>query len=245
MRNFKAVICYDGTRYRGWQRQGNTANTIQARLESDLTALLRQPVEVAGSGRTDAGAHARGQVISFHADTALPAPEILRGLRGRLPADIGVVLLEDAPPRFHARLSARSKTYCYRIWDADAPCVFDRRYVWRRQGALDSVRMQRAADALLGTHDFAAFCTMRSKKKSTVRTLTELTVTRVGDEVQIRATADGFLYNMVRILAGTLAEIGDGSRAVAAAAAALAARDRTLAGPTAPAQGLCLMEVRY
>ncbi len=245
MRNFKAVICYDGTRYRGWQRQGNTSNTIQARLESDLSALLSQPVEVAGSGRTDAGAHARGQVISFHADTALTAEALLHGLRGRLPADIGAISVEDAPPRFHARLSAREKIYCYRIWDADEPCVFERRFVWRRPGTLDLARMRRAAEALLGTHDFAAFCTAHSKKKSTVRTLSALTVARCGPEVQILAAADGFLYHMVRILVGTLAEIGDGSRPEDAAAAALAARDRQQAGPTAPAQGLCLMEVRY
>lgn len=245
MRNFKATLCYDGTRYRGWQKQGNTDNTIQARLELALSRLLEQPVEVAGSGRTDAGAHAAGQVISFRAQTELSAEELLRRLREALPRDIGVLALSEAAPRFHARLSARGKTYRYRIWNSDAPNVFERNYLWSVAQPLDVGVMQRAADRLCGRHDFAAFCTQRGKKKSTMRTLERVAVERIGGEVRLTFTGDGFLYNMVRILVGTLVEVGTGARSEASAADALASLDRQQAGPTAPAQGLCLMEVFY
>lgn len=245
MRNFKAILSYDGTRYRGWQKQGNTDNTIQARLEQTLSRILEQDVEVAGSGRTDAGAHALGQVISFHADTAMTEETLLRRLREALPRDIGALSLHEAAPRFHARLSARGKTYCYRIWNSDVPNVFERNFLWSIAKPLDTDAMQRAADALCGRHDFAAFCTQRGKKKSTVRTLERVQIERIGGEVRLTFTGDGFLYNMVRILVGTLVEIGLGERNGDDAAAALASLDRQQAGPTAPAQGLCLMEVYY
>ena len=130
MPNFRMTLSYDGTRYNGWQRQGNTPDTIQGRLEAVLSDLLAQPVEVAGSGRTDAGVHARMQTASFRAKTDLPAPELLRRLRARLPGDIGVLTLEETAPRFHARLSCRGKTYVYRIWNSETPNVFERRYVY-------------------------------------------------------------------------------------------------------------------
>ncbi len=245
MRNFKAVLCYDGARYRGWQKQGNTANTIQSRVEQTLSRILGQPIEAAGSGRTDAGTHALGQVISFRAQTDLSAEELLRQLRAALPRDIGAVSLADAPPRFHARLSAAGKRYRYRIWNADAPCVFERNYVWIVPDELDIQAMRAAANLLTGTHDYAAFCTQHSKKKSTVRTVTEIAITREGCEVRLDFTGDGFLYNMVRILTGTLVQVGRGERTPEDAARALSSLDRAQAGPTAPAQGLCLMEVFY
>jgi tRNA pseudouridine38-40 synthase len=239
------VLAYDGTRYQGWQRQGNTENTIQGRLEQTLGRILEQEVEVSGSGRTDAGAHARGQVASFHAETEMPAEELLKSLRRYLPDDLGVLSLTDAAPRFHARLNAREKTYVYRVWNSEEPNVFERRYVFVLPETLDLGRMRAAAADAAGTHDFMAFCSNKHMKKSTVRTISSLEIVRLGDEVRFTFTGDGFLYNMVRILTGTLLEIGEGKRDPGCIPAVLASRSRENAGETAPARGLCLMEVRY
>ena len=244
MRNFKLTLCYDGGRYDGWQRQGNSERTIQAKLEDTLSRLLSQPVETAASGRTDAGVHARRQVVSFRAKTSLSCEAILAGLREYLPEDIGALALIEAAPRFHARLSCREKTYCYRLWVSDAPCVFARRYVWQHPSPLDTAAMERAAALLCGTHDFSAFRTGRSKK-SAVRTLRQIELRREEDELRLFFTGDGFLYNMVRILAGTLTEVGEGKRAPEEMTAILASLDRQQAGPTAPARGLFLWDVRY
>lgn len=245
MPNFRMTLSYDGTRYNGWQRQGNTPDTIQGRLEAALSDLLAQPVEVAGSGRTDAGVHARMQTASFRAKTDLSAPELLRQLRARLPGDIGVLTLEEAAPRFHARLSCRGKTYVYRIWNSETPNVFERRYVCALPQPLDTAAMQRAAAPLCGTHDYTSFCANRRMKKSAVRTVDAITVERRGEEVRLTFSGDGFLYHMVRILTGTLLEVGLGQRDADTMPAILAAHDRSAAGPTAPARGLILWETRY
>ena len=245
MRNFRLTLAYDGSRYAGWQRQGNTENTIQQKLETLLGRLLAQPVELAASGRTDAGVHARRQVCSFHADTALSCDVMLTELRKFLPEDIGALALEEATPRFHARLNCTGKSYVYRIWNSDAPCVFERKYVCPWPGALDLAAMRRAAERLCGTHDFAAFCTARGKKKSTVRTLESVEFERVGEELRLTFTGDGFLYNMVRILTGTLLEVGSGQRSPESVLEALESRERARAGFTAPARGLTLWDVKY
>lgn len=245
MPNFRMTLSYDGTRYNGWQRQGNTPDTIQGRLETVLSDLLAQPVEVAGSGRTDAGVHARMQTASFRAKTDLPASELLHRLRARLPGDIGVLTLEETAPRFHARLSCRGKTYVYRIWNSETPNVFERRYVYALPQPLDTAAMQCAAALLCGTHDYTSFCANRRMKKSAVRTVTAITVERLGDEVRLTFSGDGFLYHMVRILTGTLLEVGLGQRDAGTMPDILAARDRSAAGPTAPARGLILWETRY
>lgn len=244
MRNLRLKLCYDGTRYRGWQRLPGTDNTIQGKLEQTLSRILGEPIEVSGSGRTDAGVHALGQVASFHCESAMPAEEILEQLRRYLPEDIGIYSCQEASPRFHARLNARQKTYCYRIWNSDAPCVFQRRYVAVFPEALDVAAMNAAGAYLVGTHDFAAFCTKAKVKKSTVRCITSLTVERKGEEICIAVTANGFLYNMMRILAGTLIEVGRGER-TAESVLSLFSGQRREAGFLAPAQGLCLMEVVY
>ena len=245
MSNFVMTLCYDGTRWRGWQRQGNTPNTIQARLETVLTELLGQPVEVHGSGRTDAGVHARMQTASFRARTHLPPETLLKRLRAALPPDIGVLELREAEPRFHARLSCTGKTYVYRIWNSDAPNVFDRRWQHTVTEPLDLEAMQRAGDALCGMHDFTSFCSNRRMKKSAVRTLRAVTVAKDGGEVRLAFTGDGFLYHMARILAGTLIEVGLGRRSPDEMDAILSARNRDAAGETAPAQGLILWETCY
>lgn len=245
MPNFRMTLCYDGSRYNGWQRQGNTHNTIQEKLETALSAILDQPVEVAGSGRTDAGVHARAQTASFRAKTGLAAEALLEALRERLPGDIGVIDLTEAPPRFHARLSCVGKTYVYRVWNSAAPNVFERKYVYTLPQPLDLAAMQRAAAALCGTHDYTSFCANRRMKKSAVRTVERIGIERLGDEVRLTFSGDGFLYHMVRILTGTLLEVGLGERDAAEMAQILAAKDRAAAGKTAPAQGLILWETRY
>ena len=243
-RNYRLTLAYDGTRYRGWQRLEQTELTVQGKLEAVLTSVFGVPVEVHGSGRTDAGVHARGQVASFHAPEK-PCAEVLRALRRYLPEDIGALSLAYAPPRFHARLSAKGKTYYYRIWNSEVPDVFGRR--WRVQLAdeFDLDAMRQAAALLLGTHDFRAFCANKQFKKSSVRTLRRCDIVREGSELRFALTADGFLHHMVRILVGTLLEVGRGKRRPEDIPAILDGRLRADAGETAPAKGLCLMEVFY
>ena len=244
MRNLRLDICYDGTKYRGWQRLNGVENTIQGKLEQTLSRLLDEPVEVSGSGRTDAGAHASGQVASFHTESKLSCREILEGLRRYLPEDIGIYSCQEVHPRFHARLNAKTKTYRYRIWNSDSPCVFDRKYLWQLPGKLDLEAMRNAAAHFLGEHDFSAFCANKKMKKSTVRRIDAIHIERIGEEVVLTFTGNGFLYNMVRILVGTLVEVGRGERS-AHSIPALFGEKRECAGILAPAQGLCLMEVTY
>jgi len=245
MQNFKLTLCYDGTRYRGWQKQGNTENTIQAKLEALLSRLLGQDIEIAGSGRTDAGVHAEKQVCSFRAETSMSCDELLAKIREYLPEDIGAVNLEPADARFHARLNCREKVYIYRIHNSDSPNVFSRRYMLTLPCALDLSSMRRAAELLCGEHDFSAFCSNKHMKKSAVRNLRSIEFVRCGDELRIVFTGNGFLYNMVRILTGTLLEVGQGLRDAESMPAILESRDRARAGATAPAHALCLHDVLY
>ena len=245
MRNFKLCLSYDGSRYRGWQKQGNTPDTIQEKLEALLSRLLEQPVELHGSGRTDAGVHARCQTCSFRADTSLPCPRLLELIRSHLPEDIGALSLEEAEPSFHARLSCRKKSYVYFIWNSSSPNVFYRKYSGTCPEALDTEAMERAARLLLGEHDFSSFCSLRRMKKSAVRRLDRVDISRSGDMLRLEFTGSGFLYNMVRILVGTLIEVGRGERSPEDMPALLSARDRELAGFTAPARGLFLWEQFY
>ena len=245
MPNYKLVLCYDGSRYKGWQKQGNTDNTVQGKLEAAISGILGMPVEVNGSGRTDAGAHAKTQVASFRANTRIPPEKILSELRGVLPEDIGAVSLSEAPPRFHARLSCVGKTYVYRVWNSEQPNVFERKYMYAVADRLDLAAMQSAAKHFIGSHDFTAFCSLKHMKRSAVREITELRIERIGGEVRFTVSGDGFLYNMVRIIVGTLLEVGKGELAPDAIPGILASKDRQSAGPTAPANGLCLEQVRY
>ena len=243
-RNIRLLICYDGTRYKGWQRLSGVENTIQGRLEQTLSKLLGEQIEISGSGRTDAGAHAVGQVANFHCESELPCEEILFGLRRYLPEDIGIESCQEASPRFHARLNCKSKTYRYRIWNSDKPCVFQRRFVYVMPEQLDIEKMREAAGHFVGEHDFSAFCANKKMKKSTVRRIDDITITRDGEELVLSFTGDGFLYNMVRIMVGTLIEVGLGKRSVESVCR-LFGEKREEAGYLVPAQGLCLMEVTY
>ena len=244
MRNLRLDLCYDGTRYRGWQRLPGVDNTIQGKLETTLSRILGEAVEISGSGRTDAGVHALGQVANFHCESNMDASKILAELRRYLPEDIGIYSCRDVSPRFHARLNAREKTYVYRIWNSGMPCVFQRRYMTVIQEPLDLERMRRAASHLIGEHDFSAFCGNPKMKKSTVRDLRSIEIIREGQELQLRFTGNGFLYNMVRILTGTLIEVGTGQRDPDSVAALFGGK-RADAGYLAPPQGLCLQEVFY
>lgn len=245
MYNYKLTIQYDGTRYRGWQVQGNTDLTIQGKLEGVLSRLTGQPVELHGSGRTDAGVHALGQVANVKLPHPVEPSELLGELNRYLPADIGVIAAEPAPERFHARLNARSKTYRYRIWNSAIPNVLERSYLYPLPEPLDVAAMERAAANLVGTHDFRSFCGLKRFKKSTVRTITDIAITQDGAEMRLEFTGNGFLMRMVRILAGTLVEVGLGQRAADSMPAVLAAQDRAAAGPALPAQGLALVRVEY
>ena len=245
MRNFKMVLCYDGSRYKGWQKQGNTDNTIQTKMETLLSRLLDQPVEIAASGRTDAGVHAREQVCSFRADTDMTCFVMLTELRKFLPEDIGILSLQEAEPRFHARLGCREKTYVYRVWNSNEPNVFERKYMYRFPAQLNINAMREAADMLLGEHDFTAFCSNKHMKKSAVRTLKSIEIECRGSELRFILTGNGFLYNMVRIIVGTLLEAGSGQRSIESVGGALRSKERCNAGFTAPPHGLFLWEEKY
>lgn len=247
VRNFRIVVQYDGTRYQGWQRQDSTGNTIQGKLEAILAKMTGLDfVQVDGSGRTDAGVHALGQVANFKIDTALSAEEVMDYINQYLPEDIGVISAQEVSERFHSRLNARGKTYRYRIWNSRLPCVFERRYVYEIPGRLDLDAMRAAASCFVGRHDFKAFTSNKKSRKSTVRTIDAIRLEAVGNEIVITYSGDGFLYHMVRILTGTLIEVGLGQRTPESMEELLktgAARD--LSGALAPAKGLCLVEVRY
>lgn len=244
MRNLRLDICYDGTRYRGWQRLSGEENTIQGKLETALSRILGEPIEVSGSGRTDAGVHALRQVANFHCQSRMNTAEILDQLRRYLPEDIGIYSCKDVSERFHARLNAKEKTYVYRIWNSREPCVFQRRYVAVMPEKLDLEKMRQAGAALTGEHDFSAFCATPKMKKSTVRFLRSVELREQEQLLELRFTGNGFLHSMVRILVGTLVEVGRGQREPDSLCA-LFGQQRAKAGFLAPAQGLCLEEVIY
>ncbi len=245
MKRLKLTLAYEGTRYDGWQRQGNTENTVQGRLEALLSRTVGEAVEVHGCGRTDAGVHARMQVCHFDVPDRVNEPELLSALRQYLPEDIAALALAETEPRFHARLSCREKTYVYRINTGETRDVFRRRFELFSPGSLDEAAMAEAARLLTGTHDYRAFTNNHRTKKSTVRTVTGIRLTRDGDRLSLWFTGDGFLYNMVRIMTGTLLEVGEGKRRPQDMTAILESLDRAQAGPMAPAQGLTLWEVKY
>ena len=244
MRNLRLDICYDGTRYRGWQRLQGQENTIQGKLEQTLSRILGEDIEISGSGRTDAGAHALHQIANFHCESTMPCEQILSELRRYLPEDIGRYSCQEASERFHARLNCKDKTYRYRVWNSDKPAVFDRRFVYCMPEKLDLKAMQKAAAHFIGEHDFSAFCANKKMKKSTVRRIDLVEINAVGEELVFTFTGNGFLYNMVRIMVGTLLEVGMGQRDPDSIPELFGAK-REEAGHLVSAQGLCLMEVTY
>jgi tRNA pseudouridine38-40 synthase len=244
-RNFKLTLEYDGFQYHGWQRQHGVL-TIQEVVESSLAVMLGAPIGVRGSGRTDAGVHAREQVVSFNARTRLGPLEIQRGLNSLLPGDIAVLDAEEKDHSFHARFSALSKEYEYRILNRPAPSALERRYAWHVRRPLELAPMLECLEMIRGTRDFAAFMAAGSPVKSTVRTLMAAELRKPDDHhLTFAFEADGFLRHMVRNIVGTVVEAGKGKRTPEDVGRILECRDRRRAGMTAPAHGLCLMRVHY
>ena len=247
MRNIRLTIEYDGSRYDGWQRLGKHSGqtTIQGKLEEVLTKMTGEPIELIGSGRTDAGVHAYGQVANFHTNTQMKCYEIKHYLNRYLPRDIAVFDVKEVDERFHSRLNVKSKTYVYRIAIGEVPSVFDRKYTYYCFDRLDVAAMERAAAYLVGRHDFKAFSSIKKTNKSTVREIYSIDIEKDSQEIKIFVHGNGFLYNMVRIIAGTLMEVGKGERRPEDMRRILSSLDREQAGPTVPAQGLFLQEVEY
>ena len=244
-KNYRAILQYDGTRYQGWQKQITTDNTIQGKLETLLSKMTGETVEVNSSGRTDAGVHAYGQVISFVCETDKNPEDIRDYMNQYLPEDIGVMSVVVAGDRFHARLNATGKIYRYRVLNSNIPSIFDRKYVFQVPEELDIEAMKAGISYLEGKHDFKAFTAKKNTKKSTVRTIHEIKLEKVGEELIFTFYGDGFLYHMVRILMGTLLEIGQHRRKPESIIEALESGERVKAGFLAPAQGLALMQVFY
>lgn len=247
MKNVKLTIAYDGTAYHGFQEQrGTELPTIQEELENHLSSLAGRKVQVIGAGRTDAGVHARGQVVNFDASGwNIPTHRIPLALNGVLPRDIAALKADEVPAGFHARFSAKSKIYTYSVHNTRVPDPFLMRYSYFFPRPLDLAAMRQAAQYFRGRQDFAAFKAEGTPVKSTIRTIYDIQVITKGEMVDLVFHGDGFLHHMVRIITGTLLEVGLKKYPPEEIAGILASRDRTRAGPTAPPQGLCLMEVIY
>jgi len=271
--NIKLTIAYDGSRYLGWQRLKDSEKTIQGKLEDVLSKLLECAIEISGAGRTDAGVHAKGQVANFQVDETYLEEKICQSagtwrehfkkelpsgkadewlcsalqtyMNHYLPEDIVVLQAEVMPERFHSRLSATGKWYRYRIRNQKVSDVFSRKYVHHVTETLDIAAMQKAANILVGTQDFLPYSSLKKTKKSTVRTIRNISISQEDGEIIFDYVADGFLYNMVRIITGTLIEVGLHQRDEETLKDALQNKKRCLAGSLAPAKGLCLMQVFY
>lgn len=244
MRTYKLLVAYDGSRFRGWQRQPDTELTIQGILEKEISELAGYRVEVQGSGRTDGGVHAKGQTAGIILSGKINETEFQESLNRMLPEDIRILQVTLMRNGFHARHSARGKCYEYVVDTAEKADVFTRKYTFHYPETLDIEKMRKAARLLVGTHDFAGY-TDRKDENSTTRRIYDIMIQREGDRVKLMYTGSGFMYHMVRILTGTLLETGNGSRSVEGAAAALRSGRREDAGFLAPACGLCLKEVYY
>ncbi|MDE6759685.1 MAG: tRNA pseudouridine(38-40) synthase TruA [Lachnospiraceae bacterium] len=251
MNSYKCLTAYEGTRYNGWQKQGNTTNTIQCRLEEILSKMIGESIEITASGRTDAGVHALGQVFHFHCSAELLKDDngkiFLTEINSFLPKDIRLLNIESCSSRFHARLNAVKKTYQYRIDTSAYGNLFLRNTAHHIASPMDISAIKNGASLLLGTHDFKSFCSNKRLKKSSIRTIYDIHIEedKANHLLLFTFTGNGFLYNMVRILSGTLIEIGLGLRTPEEIPAILEGCDRALAGHTAPAKGLFLLQVFY
>lgn len=244
-RNIKLILKYDGTKYHGWQKQGNTEKTIQGKLEQLLSRMTEETIEVQGSGRTDAGVHALEQVANFHTYTSMSVDSIKQYMQNYLPKDIGILQVEEETLRFHSRLSAKKKQYEYRIYIGKENPVFERAYCWHIDEPMMIEEMKKASKYFLGEHDFKSFCGNPKMKKSTVRIIEEIQIEKQDHMLYLRFTGNGFLMNMVRILTGTLVEVGIGKRNYHEMEDILNAKKREVAGVLAPSQGLFLKKVWY
>ncbi|MGX7420250.1 tRNA pseudouridine(38-40) synthase TruA [Carnobacterium gallinarum] len=245
MRTIKLTIEYDGRRYLGWQRLSDSDNTIQGKIEGVLTQITNEKIEIIGSGRTDAGAHARGQVASFKLNSEMDSVKMLDLLNRYLPRDIVVKKVVEVPERFHARYNATGKKYSYHVWNDPIPSALNRHYSFHYPKELNLDIMNQACSRLVGIHDFAGFSSIKKSKKSTVRKIEELSVEREGNLLHFTFVGEGFLYNMVRIIMGTLLEIGTGTMKLDVIEEIFESKIRQNAGETVPSHGLFLDEVYY
>ena len=244
MKRIKLVTAYDGTNYHGSQIQNN-GETIEGVLKMELSSLLKEEIQIIGASRTDAGVHARGNVFVFDTESRIPSDKFTYALNARLPEDIRIQDSEEVPLDFHPRHQDTVKTYEYRILNRKLPLPEYRLHTHFTYETLNIERMQQACKYFIGEHDFASFCAAGSQVESTVREIYDLHVKKEGDLVTISVTGNGFLYNMVRIIAGTLLKAGGGHFAPEDMEKIIEGKDRSLAGPTAPAKGLTLVEIRY
>jgi len=245
MRNIKMIIQYDGTRYKGWQKQNEGVNTLQGRLENILNDMTGEEITLIGCGRTDAGVHALNYTANFHTNSKMSAEEMSEYINERLPEDIALLSLKNASERFHARYNILSKTYIFRINNGSVKNVFDRKYLHRVNESLDLNKMRQCAEILVGTHDFQSFTTLKSKTKSMVRTINYINIEERDNIIEIEINGNGFLWNMVRIITGTLIEAGTGRIEASDVENILAAKKRAEAGPMVPPKALFLKDVEY
>ena len=244
MKRYKLIVAYDGTNYCGWQVQPE-AITIEGVLNETLSKVLKEKIQVIGASRTDAGVHAYGNVAVFDSETPIPGDKLMFALNPYLPEDVRIVDSCQVPDDFHPRYCDSEKTYEYRILNRKFPVPTERLYSYFYHYKLDVDKMREATSYLIGRHDFASFCGTGAQVKSTVRTLTGIDIWRDGDIVTIRVKGEGFLYNMVRIIAGTLIQVGNGQYPPERVKKILDACDRSVSGPTAPAHGLTLMGIEF
>lgn len=244
MRNVKLTIEYDGTNYCGWQKQNNE-KTIQEEIEKAIYKAVGEVVEVIGSSRTDAGVHARGMVANFKTNATIPFDKFKYAINDKLPDDIAIIESEEVSEDFHARYDSKGKTYCYSIINRQQKPAIGRNYVYHFKWDLDIEKMREACKYFIGKHDFKAFRSLGSSVKTTERTIKELYIESEGEKINIFITADGFLYNMVRIIVGTLLKVGRGKIPIEDIEKIILLGDRKKAGPCVPAQGLILEKVYY
>ncbi len=246
MRNLKLEIEYDGTNYAGWQVQPKArGKTIQSVIEKTLRKILREKIKLIASGRTDSGVHAKAQIANFFTHSSIPLSKLKLGLNGILPEDIKVTKLSEAANDFHSRFSAKSKLYRYTILNRDYSSPLLRHSVFFYPHPLDTKLMQKETQVLLGKHNFSAFQAAKGREKNPVKSIKKISVIKSNNFVYIDIEADGFLYNMVRNIVGTLIEIGRGKLAAGSLKKILLSRDRRHAGQTASPKGLCLIKVKY
>ena len=244
MRNIKLTISYDGTRYKGWQLQKN-GWTVQAEIEKAIKKVLGKQYRVHGASRTDSGVHAKAQVINFKTSSNIPVSKIPLALNSVLPEDVAVIKAEEVRIDFNPQFDAKSKHYRYYILNSNKRDPFSEKYLWRVPSKLNASLMNKEAKVLIGRHDFKSFQATDKRERSSVRKITRISVKKKKETIAIDVEADGFLYNMVRNITGTLVDIGRGYLPPGSMKKILKAKDRTKAGPTAPPQGLFLMEVKY
>lgn len=244
MKRYKMIVAYDGTDYHGFARQNETV-TVQGTIEKAISKITQEEVLTLGAGRTDAGVHAKGQCVTFDSATKIPSDRLVKAINSQLPPDIVIQSVEEVDEQFHPRFGAKRKTYRYQIWCGELPDPFTYRYALHYPYEIDERKMQQAADLMIGEHDFACFCASGSQVKDTIRTVYSIDVKREGNMISVDICGNGFLYNMVRIIVGTLLYVNEGKLSTDDIPEIISGKDRKKAGPTVPPQGLTMLSIIY